>query len=133
MDDIDFEYKDKLKDRVREQISLEIAKDVSALYGFTLPAIRTKRISVREDEPELTKRNILQFVEQVQSAIIETIEIERFYSNAESYSGSPAAIVIAKVRYNESESAIKFRTVWVLEDNTWYSTSINKQWFNKNA
>lgn len=122
-------HKSELIDRVKEQIGLERERDVSALYEFTLPEIREKRISERSDEPGLTKDAISSFVQKVESAEVQSIEILEYHEEAPLYSNCPAATVLSLVTYNGQLVASKSRTVWVLSDGVWYSTALNRSWF----
>jgi hypothetical protein len=131
MNEISLENKAELFSRVQEQITLEVKGDVSALYEFTLPSISAKRIAERDDEPSLTKKDIKKFVESVHSAKVESIEIEHFYPKAAYYLNCPAAVVISKVRYNNSDSVSVFRTIWVRYGETWFSTALNKTHFKQ--
>jgi len=107
-----------------------VQSDIDKLYEFTLPEIRNKRISNRDDEPELTKNDIRDFVKNVHSGIVVKIDVEQYHEQSEIYLNCPAAVVVVYVKYNESEKTNKFKTIWVLENATWYSTSLNKRWHN---
>ena len=131
MSEIPPDFRTKLGDRVRGQIAAEVRSDVSGLYAFTLPSIRAERIEERSDEPELSLSlsQIRDFVRHVQSAEVESIEIESFHPSAEHYSGCPVAVVVTKVRYNRRSIATTFRCIWVYSDGTWFSTSLGKIYF----
>ena len=117
-----------LEDRVREQIASEVRRDVSSLYRFTLPSIRERRVAEVVDEPELSLCDIRYFVEHVHSAEVASIEVEQFHRAVERFAGCPAAIVITRVRYNQSEQPAEFRCIWVYSTDTWFCTSLGKLW-----
>ena len=123
--DIPAEYEAELRRRIHEQISCEAQGDVVALYEFILPTIRAERIAEGDDEPSLSLGEIQEFVGWVRSAVVESIEVERFHSSVDRFSGSPAAIVVSRVRYNEATIS-EFRTIWVRDDGTWFSTALWK-------
>src|SRR5262245_57243248 len=100
MPEIPAEMKKTLEERVREQIASEVLGDVTALYEFTLPTIRARRIAERNDEPELSLSEIRKFIHVVREAEVQSIHVERFVPSLARYSGFPAAVVVTKVRYN---------------------------------
>lgn len=118
------EIRRQLTSRIKQQISPEVAGDVAALYEFTLPQIREKRIAERDDEPGLSISGIEAFVAKISSAEVISVDIEKIHEKAPLYSDLPAALVGSIVRYNGSDIDSQFRTVWVLVDETWYTTSI---------
>jgi len=120
------EYEAELRSRVREQIALEVEGDVRALYEFTLPAIRTRRIADRDDEPTSSLSQIRDFVGLVDSAEVESVEVVEYASEVERFRGCPAAVVVSEVRYNDSDSATRFRTIWVRDEGKWFSTALGK-------
>lgn len=128
MSEIPADLRGNLEARVREQIASEVRGDVNSLYNFTLPEYRARRIATRADEPESTLATIREFVGQVHSAQVESIEIESFFPAVERFAGSQAAVVIARVRYNQRSFVSLFRTIWVCSSGTWFSTSLGK-WF----
>ena len=129
MSDIPAELRVKLEHRVREQIASEVRRDVHALYEFTLPAIRARRVAERDDEPELSLSEIRAFVGLIHEAEVESIEVEQFHPFVERYAGSPAAVVVTRVRYNRLGEAARFRCIWVCSGGTWFSTALGKIWF----
>jgi hypothetical protein len=126
MPEIPANLKAKLEDRVREQIATEIRGDVCALYDFTLPAIRLRRVAERNDEPGLSLSEIREFVNQVHSAEVQSINVEQFHPSVERFCGWPAAVVVTKVRYNGSNNDSEFRCIWVYNQGTWFTTALGK-------
>lgn len=126
MSEIPLGLKTKLEDRIREQIASEVRGDVSALYEFTLPVIRARRIAERSDEPELSLLEIRKFVGFVHAAEVQSIEIEQFHSSVERFSDCPAAVVVTRVRYNQRREATQFRCIWVYSERTWFTTALGK-------
>src|SRR6266852_1397654 len=102
MSELPGDLRAELENRVREQIASEARGDVSSLYKFTLPAIRTSRIEERGDEPELSLSQISEFVQLVHEAEVLSIHVDHFVPSLERYSGAPAARVVTRVRYNRS-------------------------------
>src|SRR5262245_15312993 len=129
MSEISADLRTQLEDRVREQVASEARRDVSALYEFTLPAIRAKRIAERDDEPELSLSQIRKFVGLIHEAEVESIDVEQIHRSVERFSGCPAAVVVTKVRYNQRRETSEFRCIWVYADGTWFSTALGKIWF----
>lgn len=129
MDEITAELRAKLENRIREQIASEIRGEVSALYEFTLPAIRARRIAERDDEPGLSLSQIQEFVAIVRSAVVESIEIETFHPALERFAGCPAATVVTRVRDNQRSQPCRFRGIWVYSDGNWFTTSLGKLYF----
>ena len=129
MGEIPVDLRASLEDRVREQIAAEARGDVSALYGFTLPAYRAARIAERDDEPGLSLGQLREFVGHVREAEVESIEVEQFHPSVERLAGCAAAVVVSRVRYNRRSEASRFRCIWVYTDGTWFSTSLGKLWF----
>jgi hypothetical protein len=126
MSEIPADLKATLEGRVREQIACEVRGHVSALYEFTLPAIRARRIAERHDEPELSLAEIGEFVGLVNEAEVQSIHIESFYPSVERFSGCPVARVVTSVRYNRRSQVTTFRCLWVYSDGMWFSTSLGK-------
>jgi hypothetical protein len=126
MPEIPTDLKAKLEDRVREQIATEIRGDVFALYDFTLPAIRARRLAERNDEPGLSLSGIREFVNQVHSAEVRSIRVEQFHPSTQRFCGQPAAVVVTTIRYNESHNDSKFRSIWVYNEGTWITTALSK-------
>src|ERR1700682_2945795 len=112
MSEIPADLKAKLEDRVREQIAREVRGDVSALYEFTLPAIRAGRIAERDDEPALSLWEIREFVGLVHEAEVRSIHLERLHPSVARFSSCPAVVVVTKVRYNGRSSDSEFRCIW---------------------
>ena len=133
MSEIPAALKAKLEDRVREQIASEVRSDVSALYEFTLPAIRARRVAERDDEPELSLSEVRKFVRLIHEAEVESIEVEQFHPAVERFSGRPAAVVVTRVRYNQRSEASQFRCIWVYSSGTWFSTALGKMWFGRSS
>ena len=129
MSEIPADLKAKLEDRVREQIASEVRGDVSALYEFTLPAIRAGRIAERDDEPGLSLSEIKKFVGLVHEAEVQSIHLEQFHPSVARFSCCPAAVVITKVRYNGRSSDTEFRCIWVYSEGTWFTTALGKMRF----
>ena len=129
MNEVLFDKNSDLIKRVNAQIDFEVTGDVEVLYHYILPSIREDREQKRNDEPALTLSAIDDFVSKVKSSKCESVEINKFYPNAELYDGNPAAEVILKVSYNDDVKPKIFRTVWVLDKGIWYSTALNKSWF----
>jgi hypothetical protein len=129
MSEIPADLKAKLEGRVREQIACEARGDVPALYAFTLPAIRARRIAERDDEPGLSLAEIKQFVGFVFEAVVQSFHVESFHPSVERFSGCPAAVVVTKVRYNRRSRVSTFRCIWVYSDGIWFSTSLGKVYF----
>src|SRR4051812_48713986 len=128
MSEIPAELKAKLEDRVREQIASEARGDVSALYEFTLPAIRASRIAERDDEPGLSLSQLGKFAGLVHEAEVQSIHVEWFRPSVERFSGCPAALVVTEVRYNRRSEVSGFRCIWVYSGGTWFSTALGKLW-----
>jgi hypothetical protein len=128
MCEIPADVKAKLEDRVREQIASEIRGDVSALYEFTLPAIRARRIAERDDEPGLSLSEIREFVGLVHEAEVQSTHLDQFHPSVARFSGCPAAVVVTKVRYNGSSDS-EFRCIWVYSEGTWFTTALGKVQF----
>jgi hypothetical protein len=121
-----------LEDRVREQIAAEVRGDVSALYEFTLPAIRARRIAERNDEPEPSLSEISKFVSQVHSAYVRSINVEQFHASVQRFHGCAAAVVVTRVQYNEGKHESDFRCIWVFDQGTWFTTALGKIRFSAN-
>jgi hypothetical protein len=130
MHEISEKYREDLEDRVRTQIQLEIDGDIDKIYEFTLPTIREKRLSERNDEPQLSKSSIAEFVKNIKSASVESIEIAGYHTWSEIYLDNPAAVVVTTVRYNSDVNLNRFRTIWVLYNGLWYSTALGKSIFD---
>jgi hypothetical protein len=129
MKEIPDKYREGLENRIRTQIQLEVDGDIEKIYEYTLPTIREKRIAERNDEPQLSKNSIAEFVKNVKSANIENIEIAEFHTHSEMYLDNPAAVVVITVRYNAEVNVNRFKTIWVLYDGLWYSTALGKSIF----
>jgi len=112
--------------RVHEQIALEVSGNVAALYEFTLPEIREERIVKRNDEPSLSLAGIEEFVSGVTDAEVISVDIEKFHERAPLYSNKPAVLVVSKVKYNGHDKINQSRTIWVLDNGTWYTTALGK-------
>jgi hypothetical protein len=105
--------------RVREQIGYEVLGDVTALYEMTLPEIRRERAEAIE--------GIGEFVRWVESAVIESIQVDAYTPRATARPGHPpAARVLLAVRYNGGEKVARLATVWVRRDGAWFTTSLGK-------
>jgi hypothetical protein len=128
MHDMPVDLKAKLDDRIREQMASEVRGDVQALYEFTLPAIRAKRIAERDDEPMLSLSEIEEFVAHVHEAEVRSIHIEEFWPSSKRSPGCPAALVVTKIRYNGLNDAGESRCIWVYSEDTWFTTSLGKMW-----
>lgn len=126
MKDISDKYREDLENRIRTQIQLEVDGDIDKIYEYTLPTIREERIAERNDEPQLSKNSIAEFVKYVESASVENIEIAEFHAHSEIYLDNPAAVVITTIRYNSEENVNRFKTIWVLYNGLWYSTALGK-------
>jgi hypothetical protein len=126
MSEIPADLRVKLEERVREQIASEVSGNVAALYEFTLPAIRARRVNGRDDEPELSLSEIRQFVALIHEAEVQSVEVEQFHETVERFSGSPAAVVVTTVRYNQRSEDSQFRCIWVYSAGTWFSTALGK-------
>ena len=120
------ELKANLAHRIHDQIANEVRGDVSALYEFTLPAIRARRIAERDDEPGLSLSDIKKFVDLVHDAEVESIHIEQFHPSVARLSGCPAAVVVTKVRYNNRSAVSEFRCIWVYSEGNWVTTTLGK-------
>src|SRR4051794_39798238 len=94
MGEIPADLRASLEDRVREQIAAEARGDVSALYGFSLPPTRARRIAERDDEPGLSLGKIRTFVGLVREVEVESVEVEQFHPSVQRFSGCPAAVVV---------------------------------------
>jgi hypothetical protein len=129
MCDIPVDLRAKLEDRIREQIATEVRRDVPALYQFTLPSIRARRVAEREDEPGLSLSSIREFIGLIAEAVVQSIRVERFQPSLERHGGCPATVVVTKVRYNGDERASEFRCIWVHSERTWFTTSLGKLGF----
>lgn len=129
MAEIPTDLKASLENRVCEQIASEVRGDVSALYEFTLPAIRAGRIAERADEPELSLSEIKEFVGLVHEAEVQSIQVEQFHPSVARFSGCPAAVVVAKVRYNRRSAVSEFRCIWVYSEGRWFTTALGKRCF----
>jgi hypothetical protein len=116
-----------LERRVSGQIECEVRGDVRALYEFTLPTIRARRVAQRNDEPDLTLSEIQEFVDQIDSANVLSIEVESFHPSVDRFANSPAAVVVTNVMYNQRGEADRFRCLWVYSNGQWYSTATNKR------
>ena len=112
--------------RVHQHASLEQSHDVEALYRFIDPALRARRERERVGEPDLTLANLRKFVSTVESAQVEEVEILEAHKACARHGGRPAALVRSVVRYNHEPDPQTFRTVWVKEGDTWYSTGAAK-------
>jgi hypothetical protein len=128
MSEISAKLRASLEGRIREQIAAEVRRDAEVLYGITLPAYRAARIAERDDEPELSLTGIRQFVQSVDDAEIQSVEVESFYPAVDRFAGSAAAVVVTLVRYNRRSEASRFRCIWVHSHGTWYSTALGKFW-----
>ena len=125
---IEFQFKEALLTRIKEQVDLEILGNVSELYEYIYPPTNAKRISERSDEPNLTKDSIRSFTDKVTTAHILETDIENYHHTSSIYKDSPSALVITKIQYNKNTRINKFRTIWVLYKNVWYSTALNRSW-----
>jgi hypothetical protein len=128
MDEIPTDLRGQLEDRIRDLTAAEVRGDVSAVYGFTLPDIRARRVAERDDEPGLSLSQIGRFVALVREAEVLSIQVERFDPSVERFSGCPAAVVVTRVRYNQRSEASQFRCIWVNSDGIWFTTSLGKVW-----
>ena len=121
------EIRRQLTRRINQKVSLEVAGDVAAIYELTLPQIREERIAERDDEPGLSLSGIEAYVTKISSAEVISVDIEKIHEQAPLYSDLPAALVVSIVRYNGSDVDSQSRTVWVLVDETWFTTSIGSR------
>jgi len=112
--------------RVHEQVALEVQHEHRALYEFIDPVIRARWEREREDEPLLTLGEIEEFVRSIRNATVEEVQILEAHKVSERHGGRPACLVRVVVGYNEQESPSEFRTAWVRDEGTWYSTALNK-------
>jgi hypothetical protein len=119
--------KTTLLGRVHQQASLEESHEVEALYQFIDPAIRARREREREDEPELTLSELREFVSKVETAQVEEVEILEARKVSPRHAGRPAALVQSVIRYNHEAEPQRFRTTWVKEGDTWYSTGVGRK------
>ena len=127
MCDIPADLKTKLENRVREQIASEVRGDVLALYQFTHPSIRAQRIMERDDEPELSLSSIREFVRLIDTADVLSIGVGQFQPSLARHGSCPAALVVAKVRYNDCDYVSEFRCIWVYTEDLWFTTSLGKR------
>jgi hypothetical protein len=125
--DLNEHLKTRLRQRVEHQITLEMLKDVDALYRMIDPAIRRERAQEYDVEPELTISEIRAFVNQVQSAHVAGVDIDSFTPDGGAVrEHRPTAIVTTKVVYNDRPAATVFRTPWVLDHDEWYTRALGK-------
>ena len=115
-----------LERKVRQQIECEVRREVRALYEFTLPAISARRVAERNDETELTMSEIRQFVDSIDAAEVQSIEVESFHPAVERFSNCSVALVTTRVLYNQREVADRFRCLWVYSSGEWFTTSLCK-------
>ena len=120
--------KTTLLGRVHQQASLEESHDVEALYQFIDPAIRGRRERERQDEPNLTLSELREFVSRVETAQVEEVDILEARKVSTRHGGRPAALVQSVIRYNHEAKPQRFRTIWVKEGDTWYSTRVSRKW-----
>ena len=115
-----------LEARFSLYVGAEDSGDIVALYGFIDPQIRERREREYEIEPEHTLATIQKFVAQIQSAAVDSFEIEKYTSDGgASRNHRPTALVKSCVIYNDS-LASNFRTPWVLDGETWCTRSVGK-------
>ena len=115
-----------LKLRFTEYIDAENAGDVTALYEFIDPEIRTEREAQYANEPHESISSIQSFVDQIRSAKIESFAIAAFVQDGgASRNHRPTAMVLSQILYNEARSA-EFRTPWVLREEVWYTRGTGK-------
>jgi hypothetical protein len=126
MHELDGALETQLRQRIREQISCEDRGDVAALYEFIDPDIRASGEGDFPFQPERTLSQLRDFVNTVQHAEVECIEIEDFRTDGgEIRRNRPTAIVAVNVLYN-GRTRSRFRTPWVLDGGQWYSRSLGK-------
>ena len=121
------DYLEEIKAILDSQIQCELHGNVDMLYEFILPSIRVKRETERADEPELTKSSIKQFTVKLESATLHEVSCLEYHETSKIYGSCPAAVMEYKIKYNNKLSI--FKTIWVLFNGIWYSTSLNKSRF----
>ena len=121
------DYLEKIKVRLNSQIQFELHGNVDMLYEFILPSIRVKRETERANESELTKSLIEQFTAKLESATLIDVSCLEFHEASRIYGNCPAAVMEYNIKYNNRLS--NFKTIWVLFNGIWYSTSLNKSRF----
>ncbi len=109
--------------RVHEQVRLEVARDVQALYELIDPVVRARLEARSAEEPESTLRAIRRFVDAIRTAQLEEVEILEARKISEEQGGRSAALVRSIVRYNEEPTANESRILWVRDRKVWYSTA----------
>jgi hypothetical protein len=117
-------WRHDLERRVRKQIECEVNGDVTALHEFTLPSIRASRNAEHSFEPEHTLSEIRKFVALIRQADVRSVEIGDLIPGGRS--GSPAALVVVRVQYNQRDFIDEFRGLWVYTEDTWFNTSLGK-------
>ena len=125
--DISPELARSLELRFKEYVDAERKRDVSALYEFIDPLIRSKREQEYEFEPRHTISNLREFTQCIRTVELESFSIDKFTDDGgDSRNHRPTAIVLSRIRYNESNLS-EFRTPWILDQGTWYTCSLGKQ------
>ena len=118
----------KLAKRIEEQIEMEVAGDVTGLYGLIDPKIRIERESERADEPGLTMGAIRDFVDRIETADVTELHFSKWEV---AHDGTPAVVAEISVIYNSEPRHSKFRTVWCQRDGNWYTSALSKRVFPK--
>ena len=111
--------------RVREHVGLEIAGDIEGLYAFIDPARRAKR-EERDDEPDVTRDVMQEFVDWVHSASILELDVSGYVPADPRRGERPSAKVHTKIEYNDLGHTYDFNETWVRDDGTWFTTSMGK-------
>jgi len=130
--EIPTQYSKSIERRLHEQASAEQKGDIEKLYNFTLPSIRDKRIIERNDEPELSMQSLEEFVKNINTAEVKETTIEKYHPTSEIYGVLPSAVVKSSTLYNNNKLS-NFRTIWVLYNEVWYTTSLGKFYKNESA
>lgn len=122
------EQRAALRRRIERQLRAEVEGDVDAWVAIIDPQLVAKRIRERDDEPELIRRELGEFVRQIESAALVGFEIPTFEpETAERFARRPVALAETLVRYNDAEAPTPFRTLWVLDGDEWYTRAIGKR------
>ena len=127
--EIPIKYSKSIEKRLHEQAAAEKSGDVHKLYEFTLPSIREKRAEDRNDEPELSIKSLEEFVKSINTAEVKEVTIEKYHPTSAIYGALPSAVVKSSTLYNNNTLS-NFRSIWVLYNEIWYTTSLGK--FHKN-
>ena len=125
------EYEAELRKRIHEHVACELKGDVEAVYNFTLPSIREKRIAEYDFEPEYSLGKIRKYLNLIKSAAVDSIEIEFYSPFIPRHSNNPGAVVKSKVIYNNI--SYTNRTIWILFNDTWYTTALYRMAWPKDC